>query len=338
MMLSSAKVAVLAFVLVLTSCASIKEAGRTVGHTTRDVTKAVGHASPIGPRMEQLRDAVSLAVMHPWVGVGWGNFASSRFFELNGSLSEPQSTHTHNLFTQLIVELGFLGWIASLCILILVVRAIYRAWQVADAALCAGAVCVLVIFLYAMFEYPLWYVNFLLTFSMLLGFLGSRDVLSGVRLNLFVLRSSGVLALVVSGLFVYDYVRMQRDIFGAAVHVFGGEFKEMSEAEVLRYRTLTLYPDIVDSYWISMTSHRDGVASLKFPLVERHFSAVPSGGAGAQYIVYAIAAGDWGRARLVYVRFQSGSPHNFNRMRRILDSYSGGDPELKLFLRSMDND
>lgn len=46
MMLSSAKVAtVVAVVLVLTSCASIKEAGRTVGHTTRDVTKAVGHAS-----------------------------------------------------------------------------------------------------------------------------------------------------------------------------------------------------------------------------------------------------------------------------------------------------
>lgn len=45
MMLSSVKVAVLAFVLVLTSCASIKDAGRTVGHTTRDVTKAVGHAS-----------------------------------------------------------------------------------------------------------------------------------------------------------------------------------------------------------------------------------------------------------------------------------------------------
>lgn len=45
MILSSAKLAVVAFVLVLTSCASIKEAGRTVGHTTRDVTKAVGHAS-----------------------------------------------------------------------------------------------------------------------------------------------------------------------------------------------------------------------------------------------------------------------------------------------------
>lgn len=294
-------------------------------------------AASIGPRMEQLRDAVILAIAHPWVGVGWGGFASSRFFELNGSLGEPQSAHTHNLFTQLIVELGVFGWIASLCILILVVRASCRALKHADAAMCAGSVCVSVIFLYAMFEYPLWYFNFLLTFSTLLGFCGPRDVLFRVRLNFVVLRSFGVLAFVVSGLFLYDYVKMQRDIFSAGAHVFGGEVKEVGEADVLRYRMLTLYPDIVDSYWISVTSHRDGAASLKFPLVERSFSAVPSGGAGAQYILYAIAVGDWEKARIVYLRFQSGSPDHFKRMRRVLDYHSGGDSELKLFLSAMDN-
>jgi gas vesicle protein len=30
---------------VLASCSSIKETGRTIGHTTRDVTKKIGHAS-----------------------------------------------------------------------------------------------------------------------------------------------------------------------------------------------------------------------------------------------------------------------------------------------------
>ena len=45
MKLSKATVAVLAGTLLLASCATVKEVGRTVGHTTGDVTKAVGHAS-----------------------------------------------------------------------------------------------------------------------------------------------------------------------------------------------------------------------------------------------------------------------------------------------------
>ncbi|OCH17489.1 MULTISPECIES: hypothetical protein [unclassified Aliivibrio] len=29
----------------LNGCAELKDAGRTIGHTTRDVTKSIGHAS-----------------------------------------------------------------------------------------------------------------------------------------------------------------------------------------------------------------------------------------------------------------------------------------------------
>lgn len=32
-------------ICLLTSCAGIKETGRTIGHTTRDVTKKIGHTS-----------------------------------------------------------------------------------------------------------------------------------------------------------------------------------------------------------------------------------------------------------------------------------------------------
>jgi len=32
-------------VFLLASCAGIKETGRTIGHTTRDVTKKIGHTS-----------------------------------------------------------------------------------------------------------------------------------------------------------------------------------------------------------------------------------------------------------------------------------------------------
>jgi len=34
-----------AAITVLASCSTIKETGRTIGHTTRDVTKKIGHTS-----------------------------------------------------------------------------------------------------------------------------------------------------------------------------------------------------------------------------------------------------------------------------------------------------
>ena len=41
------KIAFLVFLLgcILSGCAQIKEAGRTVGHTTRDVTREIGHGT-----------------------------------------------------------------------------------------------------------------------------------------------------------------------------------------------------------------------------------------------------------------------------------------------------
>ncbi|MEG0009809.1 hypothetical protein ACW5XF_19205 [Aeromonas lusitana] len=45
MMRNGRVVLTLALVLGSTACAHIKEAGRTVGHTTRDVTREIGHTT-----------------------------------------------------------------------------------------------------------------------------------------------------------------------------------------------------------------------------------------------------------------------------------------------------
>jgi hypothetical protein len=47
MVSARAKIAFLLVLLVcvLSACAQIKEAGRTIGHTTRDVTREIGHGT-----------------------------------------------------------------------------------------------------------------------------------------------------------------------------------------------------------------------------------------------------------------------------------------------------
>lgn len=45
MLAQKQRIFLLCLLLGLTGCAEFKEAGRTIGHTTRDVTTAIGHAS-----------------------------------------------------------------------------------------------------------------------------------------------------------------------------------------------------------------------------------------------------------------------------------------------------
>jgi hypothetical protein len=43
--LTTGTVAVLLSVALLSGCAELKQAGRTIGHTSRDVTRDIGHAT-----------------------------------------------------------------------------------------------------------------------------------------------------------------------------------------------------------------------------------------------------------------------------------------------------
>lgn len=289
----------------------------------------------VGHRIEQWRDAWALIQMHPWGGVGWGNLASSRYFLLNGSLSEPQAGHTHNLFTQLIVELGVAGWLASGLLLCLVFSTLRRALR-GDPGDAMAGVGVLALSLYSLFEYPLWCVNFLLIFSLAAGLVVVRRQ-SNIKevLGEEVYRWVGCVSLVVAALFFWDYWRLQRDLFQVGAHLFGGRVSIVSDETIATYRMSSLFPAVVDEYWVSATDYRDGLAPLKFPIVERVFAAAPSGGGAAQYICYALAAGEEEKARRVYMRLYRSSEHQYARMRQMLVRQAADDAVLMRFLKSV---
>ena len=112
------------------------------------------------------RDTLGLVRMHPWTGVGWGEFNFA--WSLTPFPQRPVAffDHTHNLVLQFAVELGLplaalvvglLGW------------ALWRGWQGSrrpDAAAGSGArsafMVVLMMALHSQLEYPLWYLYFLL--------------------------------------------------------------------------------------------------------------------------------------------------------------------------------
>ncbi|HEY1090662.1 MAG TPA: Wzy polymerase domain-containing protein, partial [Burkholderiaceae bacterium] len=137
-----------------------------------------GAGSPA--RVAILRNAWTLVTMHPWTGVGWGEFNLA--WTMTPFPDRPIAffDHTHNLPMQLLVELG-----APLALLVMGLmswsfwRLSRAAWLASDerATLLRSAfMLVLMIGLHSIFEYPLWYAYFLLPAAYAFGLgLGSEE-------------------------------------------------------------------------------------------------------------------------------------------------------------------
>jgi len=170
------------------------ESGHAFGAASR-LSEGAGSPS----RLAILRDAWALTLAHPWLGVGWGEFNVA--WSLTPFPNRPTAffDHTHNLPSQLAVELG-LPWAGA--VLGLLGWALWRAWRGAaradggpqgrampspppegvketwggpafpcdDAPLRRAALMiVLTIGLHSLLEYPLWYAYFLLPACFALG-------------------------------------------------------------------------------------------------------------------------------------------------------------------------
>jgi O-antigen ligase len=168
----SARLSLLATPLMLGLCWWLMEhwsaeSGHAFGAASR-LSEGAGSPS----RVAILRDAWALTLANPWFGVGWGEFNFA--WSLTPFPTRPIAffDHTHNLPSQLAVELG-LPWAGV--VLALLCWALWQAWHGAaraddDAPLRRAALMiVLAIGLHSLLEYPLWYAYFLLPACFALG-------------------------------------------------------------------------------------------------------------------------------------------------------------------------
>ena len=178
---------------------------------------AEGAGSP--SRLAILANAWTLLKMHPWTGVGWGEFNLA--WTLTPFPDRPVAffDHTHNIVMQLLVELG---WPLGLLVLGLLAWSVFAAWRASrhaqgELALmkrCAFMV-VLMIGLHSLLEYPLWYAYFLLPTLFALGvcLAPQTQALDEGRaddrlLPAGALRLGGALMLAGSLFAVWDYLRV----------------------------------------------------------------------------------------------------------------------------------
>ncbi len=150
------------------------------GGETRFSTKGDVSSSRLGIWANTL----TLIRMHPWFGVGWGEFNFA--WTLTPFPGRPVAffDHTHNLILQFVVELGI-----PLALLVLGLLG-YALWVAARAALQPAATdaapgealvkpaafaMVVLILVHSMLEYPLWYAYYLLPASFAFGLCLSGD-------------------------------------------------------------------------------------------------------------------------------------------------------------------
>jgi O-antigen ligase len=139
--------------------------------TVTAIERLFSGADSITDRIGLWIAAWSIALNHPFVGVGWGAFAG-QYFDF---IAEPGATaplgiynNAHNILIQFFVETGaigivlFLAPLAAWAVAVLRIRPDARQWWLLATLAVFG--------IHSMLEYPLWYAYFLGLAALLLGF------------------------------------------------------------------------------------------------------------------------------------------------------------------------
>ena len=180
--------------------------------TSADAAVAAAARGESRGRIELWRDSWALVKLHPWVGVGYGNFMAARWTELSTSLMEANANQAHNLIAQLAVELGLIG---AALVLVPLGWALWQSLRVATRRGVApdqflASAMVLLIAGYSMVEYPLWYMFFLLPFALALGLVEQPDLMLRVTAAPTALRWGGFsVAGALCVLLALDYYRSE---------------------------------------------------------------------------------------------------------------------------------
>lgn len=205
----SARLSLLATPLMLGASWWLMSAWSAEGHAFGAASRlSEGAGSP--SRLAILRDAWALTLANPLLGVGWGEFNFA--WSLTPFPHRPIAffDHTHNLPSQLAVELG-LPWAGA--VLALLSWALWKAWRGAlgadaDAPLRRAALMlVLTIGLHSLLEYPLWYAYFLLPACFALGLALPADERAAPAAAA-PWRLAGALLIAGSAFAVWDYQRV----------------------------------------------------------------------------------------------------------------------------------
>jgi O-antigen ligase len=182
---------------------------RTSEHGLLTAMERLRGAEGIEVRLSEWHKAWLMFLQSPVWGVGighysWFGFNYQALPEFATIIKPSLFSHSHNLFTQIVAELGGMGLLLLLGLLYGWVKQFLKDWQ-APANWFIG-MCLLVLFVHSNLEYPLWYSYFLGIGAFLLGLGDQRSIkltftpwLGQVTAALALALSAAILAITFAG-------------------------------------------------------------------------------------------------------------------------------------------
>ena len=140
------------------------------GHAFAAETRLHDGSDISSSRFKIWADTLGLIRLHPWTGVGWGEFNLAWSFTEFPQRPIAFFDHTHNVVLQWAVELGLPMAVALTTLTALGVWVLWWPWKdQTDGVVPAVATMVSMAGLHSLLEYPLWYAYFLLPTAFVLG-------------------------------------------------------------------------------------------------------------------------------------------------------------------------
>lgn len=294
-------------------------------------------------RAEMLSDAFALWVRHPVLGIGTGNYAAARLHELEGPSPAPNSDNAHNLLAQALAEWGLAGAAIVVGGVVLVALLLWR--RLRDAARTAeefyAGAWVVGVLAYSVVEHPLWFVHFLLPFSIALGLLAARPGGSGaVRgpahaaspdMPSWAPRVAALAALAVAlGAAAWDYTRLQRLalMMLADIDLPPGAQRTVTFGDVAEVERMTLFPQSARILLSRKLPVGDQAIGAKIVIAQDAMNLVPNGETVARYVLFLTIGGRDDEALKLLERFGRRSPRQYNTGHQLLLEWRGLDPRV----------
>jgi hypothetical protein len=285
-------------------------------------------------RLVLLRDGLQMGWSHLAFGVGNGNFAGARLFELTDPVPRPDADHAHNILVQTLAEWGLPGLLLISAAAVLLLLAALRRDAVRSAAeQVFPATAVLCLLAHSQVEHPLWFVNLLLPFAWFAGMLPAPTcfVLGSSRppqRAVAALATSATLA--AAALVAWDYGRLQSLAMRAAAQGIGAPdlVSRDSLAEISRIAVATLFPTEAALMQARSLAFNEDFATLKLDISERALRAVPGPETAARYVAFSALAEKpaLGQALLTNLAARNAGVHL--ETREVLKMFASAHPRL----------
>lgn len=164
---------------------------------------AIGRLAEGGNRLVLAKQSLMIFSENPIFGAGWNNYVQAGIEQAHEFNWRENPDHSHNFLTMILAELGIIGALLLIPIVVMLWRCVHFKHS-AESAVALAFVGVSI--LYASVEFPLWYFRYLAVFAIFLGLIEQHHAVVPKVFTTKAVTSALSIGLLLSALAAENYI------------------------------------------------------------------------------------------------------------------------------------